>query len=161
MSDVQETDLPGIGKRFDFETSSGDRVGVIVHRTGRRDLLLYSRQDPDSCQAVLALSEADVLTLVEVLGGSRITAHLTAVQQEVEGLAIDWIDVDASSQWAGKSLAEAAVHTRTGVSVVAIMRDDETVPAPAADTVLRAGDRVVAVGTPQGVSQLDRELSGD
>jgi TrkA domain protein len=161
MSDVQETDLPGIGKRFDFETSSGDRVGVIVHRTGRRDLLLYSRQDPDSCQAVLALSEADVLTLVEVLGGSRITAHLTAVQQEVEGLAIDWIDVDASSQWAGKSLAEAAVHTRTGVSVVAIMRDDGTVPAPAADTVLLPGDRVVAVGTPEGVSQLDRELSGD
>jgi len=160
MSDVQETDLPGIGKRFDFETSSGDRVGVIVHRTGRRDLLLYSRHDPDSCEAVLDLSEADVLTLVEVLGGSRITAHLTAVQQEVEGLAIDWIEVDASSQWAGKSLAEAAVHTRTGVSVVAIMRGDETVPAPAADTVLRPGDRVVAVGTPRGVSQLDRELSG-
>ncbi|GIU87933.1 MAG: potassium transporter TrkA [Acidimicrobiia bacterium] len=160
MGDVQETDLPGIGKRFDFETSSGARVGVIVHRTGRRDLLLYSRDDPDSCQTVLALSDADVLTLVEILGGSRITAHLTAVQQEIEGLAIDWIDVDDSSRWAGKTLAEAAVHTRTGVSIVAIMRADETVPAPAADTELLPGDRVVAVGTPQGLSQLAQELSG-
>jgi TrkA domain protein len=52
MGDVQETQLPGVGIRYDFVTKEGDRVGVLVHRSGRRELLLYQRDDPDSCQAV-------------------------------------------------------------------------------------------------------------
>jgi TrkA domain protein len=160
MAEVHETDLPGVGTRFEYRTSNGDRLAVIVHRSGAREILTYDREDPDACHTVLRLSAADSLTLVELLGASRVTTHLGQVQQELEGLTIDWLTVAPASQWAERTLAEAAVHARTGVSIVAILRDEETLPAPSADVTLQPGDRLVAVGRPDGVAQLERELAG-
>jgi TrkA domain protein len=57
-------------------------------------------------------------------------------------------------------MAEAAIHTRTGVSVVAVIRGDEAFHAPGADFEIHVDDRVVAIGTAAGVAQLERELSG-
>ncbi|NUR92910.1 MAG: potassium transporter TrkA, partial [Nonomuraea sp.] len=51
--EVEQTALPGIGLRHDFTTRAGRRVGVISHRTGRRDLVIYDQDDPDrACQTV-------------------------------------------------------------------------------------------------------------
>jgi TrkA domain protein len=158
MAEVRETELPGVGTRFDFTTSSGESVAVLVHRSGRRELLVYHRDDPDRCHTALRLSSEDTLTLVEVLGASRVIANLAAAQQELAGLAIDWLTVDAASRWVGHTLAEAAIHTRTGVSVVAIIRSGEAIDAPRAETELLPGDRVVAIGTASGVAQIEREL---
>ena len=38
--DIQETNLPGVGLRHDFTTRAGRQLGVVTHRTGRRDLLV-------------------------------------------------------------------------------------------------------------------------
>lgn len=160
MAEVRETELPGVGTRFDFTTSVGEPVSVLVHRSGRREILVYDRDDPDQCRTALRLSSDDTLTLVEVLGASRVITSLAAAQQELAGLAIDWLTVAASSQWVGRTLEDAAIHTRTGVSIVAIIRGDEAIDAPGADTLLMRDDRVVAIGTAEGVAQLERELSG-
>ncbi len=70
MAEVQHTSLPGVGDRRDFVTEHGDRIGVITHRDGRRELLLYRREDPDSCEVVAKLSEEDVRRLAEMFGAS-------------------------------------------------------------------------------------------
>jgi TrkA domain protein len=67
VSEVRETLLPGVGVRHEFTTSSGERVAVLTHRSGRRELAVYDRADPDACTTVLHLSPDDTLTLVEVL----------------------------------------------------------------------------------------------
>jgi hypothetical protein len=38
---VSETPLPGIGVRYEFVTEDGARLGVIHHRTGVRELVLF------------------------------------------------------------------------------------------------------------------------
>jgi TrkA domain protein len=68
MGDVQETDLPGIGTRFEFRASGGEHVAVVVHRSGTRELAVYDSEDPDLCRSVLRLSPGDARTLVELLG---------------------------------------------------------------------------------------------
>jgi TrkA domain protein len=158
MSEVSETKLPGIGVRYDFETTSGSSIGVLVHRTGRRDVLVYSPNDPDVCLFQLELDGEDARTLTELLGSSRIARELTAVQQNLAGLAIDWIRIDPEAEWAGKSLKDAAVHTNTGVSVVAIIVDEHPIAAPGADDVLAPGAVAVAVGTPEGLELLTARL---
>ncbi len=95
MTDIQETALPGIGLRFDFVTRSGERIGVISHHSGRRDLLIYNRTDPDACAVTLRLEEDETRALAELLGGSHVTKELTDLQQ-VEGLAIDWLPIHAA-----------------------------------------------------------------
>jgi TrkA domain protein len=151
MADVSETTLPGLGVRYDFETSQGIRIGVLVRRTGRRDLLIYSRDDPDACTAELSLEPDDALALAELLGAPRIAEHLAAVQQHVEGLSIDWLVVEEGAEWAGMALRDARVRTNTGVSVVALIRGDGVIAAPGADDVLEPGATVVAVGSAEGL----------
>jgi len=41
--EVERTALPGIGLRHVFTTSNGRRLGVVSHRSGRRDLVVYDR----------------------------------------------------------------------------------------------------------------------
>ena len=156
--EIRETELPGAGVRYDFTTGAGDPLGVLVHRSGRRDLFVYSQDDPDACVSTLRLDAQDARTLAELLGASRVTAQLVALQQDVAGLGIDWVDVEDGSAWAGQSLADARVHTTTGVSIVAIIRAGEALPAPGPDAVMEAGDVCVAVGRPEGLARLAEHL---
>lgn len=162
VSEVRETELPGVGTRFDFQTATGTRLAVLVHRSGRREILVYDDpQDPDRCRTALSFNAEETATLVELLGASRITAHLSSMQLQLKDLTIDWLDVQPGSRWAERTLQEAAVHTRTGVSVVAILRGGETLPAPGAETRILPGDRLIAIGRPDGVAQLGSELAGE
>ncbi len=158
MAEVSETRLPGVGARYDFATVSGTRLGVLMHRTGRRDLLIYSREDSAACDYTLELDPEDAVTLAELLGASRIAEQLAAVQQDIEGLAIDWIRIDPSSEWAGRTLGEAGVHSNTGVSVVAVIGADGAVAAPGAADVLTPGATALAIGTPEGLELLALKL---
>jgi TrkA domain protein len=154
MAEVTETQLPGVGVRHDFTTADGERVGVLTHRSGRREILVYSAIDPDQGMTVLHLSATDTRTLAELLGSSQVSEAVIAVQQQVEGLAIDWINVPAHSRFVGSTIADGRFRTRTGASVIAVLRGATTIPAPEADFVFEAGDVVVGVGTPEGLTEL-------
>lgn len=153
MPDVSETRLPGVGVRHEFTTAGGERVGVLSHRSGRRELVVYDRSDPDAATTVLHLDRDDTRTLAELLGASQVSEALTSVQQ-VEGLAIDWIPIPPGSRFAEATIADGAFRTRTGASVVAVVRGDSTIAAPGPDHLFEAGDVAVAVGTPEGLAQL-------
>lgn len=154
MPEVSETRLPGVGVRHEFVTAGGERVAVVTHRTGRRELAVYDRADQDACTTVLHLSADDTRTLGELLGGSAVSEAVAAVQQRLEGLAIDWIAVPPKSSFVGATIAEGAFRTRTGASIVAVVRGGTTLPAPGPDHGFEAGDVVVAVGTTEGLGQL-------
>jgi TrkA domain protein len=153
MRDVTETPLPGVGVRFEFTSGAGERVGVLVHRGGRRELMVYDAADPDRCSTLLRLDADDTYTLNELLGGSRVSEVTLAVSNTIQGLAIDWLTIPSTSAMAGHSIGEGKIRTQTGVSIVAILRGDATIPAPSPEEVLAAGDVLVSVGTPPGIEQ--------
>lgn len=154
MADVTETMLPGVGVRHEFVTAEGDRVAVLTHRTGRRELAVYDRRDPDTSRSVLHLSPDDTRTLAELLGTSAVGETVAAVQQRLEGLTIEWTTVPEGSRFAGATIADGDFRSRTGASIVAVVRGTTTLPAPGPEHRLEGGDVVVAVGTPDGLAQL-------
>lgn len=156
MPDVTEVRLPGVGVRHEFTTAEGERIGVLSHRSGRREIVVYDREDPDRCRAMLHLSSDDTRTLAELLGAPHLTEALASVQR-IEGLAIEWVTVARTSAAAGSTIGERRYRAVTGSSIVAVLRGESTVPSPGPEERLEAGDVVVAVGTPTGLSQL-REL---
>jgi len=156
VADVTEMRLPGVGVRHDYVTATGDRVGVLTHRSGRRELLLYDRDDPDRCRTVLQLGPPDAHTLADLLGGPQLSEAVTSVQR-IEGLVIDWLTVTPGSRFVGSTIGEGQFRTRTGASIVAVVAGDTTVPSPDPGYRFGPGDVTVAVGTPDGLAQL-REL---
>lgn len=158
MADVTEVRLPGVGVRHEYTTTDGERIAVLSHRNGRREIAVYDRDDPDRCRAILHLSPDDTRTLAELLGAPHLSEALSSVQR-VEGLALDWIRVAPTSAAAGSSIGQGRFRALTGASIVALVRGDATVPSPGPDQRLEAGDMAVAVGTPAGLARL-RELLG-
>jgi TrkA domain protein len=157
MADVRETKLPGVGVRHEFTTEDGDDIGVLVHHDGRREIMIYDSDDPDKCSTLVSLSAADTRTVSELLGASRVTEAVAAVQQEIEGLAIEWIELTPDSPASGATIGDGMYRTKTGSSIVAVIRGGESIPAPGPEFPLLAGDVVVGVGTADGLAMM-REL---
>lgn len=159
MTRLEETSLPGVGKRLDFTSDDGNRIGVIHHRTGRRELFVCTAEDPDSVSQSLSLSDEDSHVLAEALGGSTVIENLHSLQQQIEGLAIDWLTLGSGTPYSGKSIGDARIRTRTGVSVVAVIRGEQAVPAPGPEFVIQAEDTLVVVGTSEGIKKVDEILT--
>lgn len=159
MVEIEETQLPGVGVRHDFVTHGGIRIGVIAHRSGHRELLVYDQRDPDACRDVVRLEEDDTRALADLLGGSQVVETLARVQS-VEGLTIDWLPVEPGAACAGSQIDHSDLRERTGVSIVAVVRGGETIASPAPDFRLQPGDTAVAIGTPEGIRQAFTLLRG-
>lgn len=161
MVDVIETPMPGVGVRYGMTTRGGRAVGVVSHHTGRRDLVVYDLEDPDAALVSVELTEDEGKALGELLGGSRIVEQIQDLAHQVEGLMIDWVRVDAASPLAHQTLSDAEVRTRTGASIVALVRGDEAIPAPGGDDQLLPGDTAVVVGAPDAVKALASALQAE
>jgi TrkA domain protein len=158
--EVFETPLPGIGVRHEFMTRSGERVGVLTRRDGRRELLLYDRSDRDTTREAVELAPDEAATMVELLGGSRITERLEDLRHEVEGLSIQWCSMEQGKGLTGRTIGEGRIRTVTGATVVAVIRGDVSVPGPGPDFELTGGDVVLVMGSEDAVDAAERVLLG-
>lgn len=150
--EVEETALPGIGLRYDFETSDGHRVGVVSHRSGRRELVVYDTDDPDTGRTVLNLTDEEGDTLAELLGAPRIVEKLADLHRQVEGLQTREIRLTPGSPYDGRTLADTRARTRTGASVVAVVRDGQVHASIRPDFRFASGDTVVVTGTAESTA---------
>ena len=160
MTRIEETPLPGVGLRHEFRAEDGSRVGVIHHKSGRRELFVCPPEDPDAVVLSLNLSGEESHALSEALGGSTVIENLQDLEQRVEGLAIDWLKVEDGSPYATKTVGDTRIRTRTGVSVVAVIRGERAHPAPGPEFRIQRGDTLVVVGTSEGIKAVAEILSG-
>jgi K+:H+ antiporter subunit KhtT len=151
--DVEVTRLPGVGTLQEFTTDTGRRVGVLTHKDGHRELLVSDLTDPDACSATVPLTEPECVALGSLLGAPNLVAQLRAEQSEVPGVATSQFPVTVGSPYAGRTLADTALRTRTGASVVAVLRAGAVSASPRPDFRFETGDLVVIVGTSDGLKQ--------
>ena len=159
MAEINETSLPGVGLRHEFVCESGDRIGVITRHSGRRDLLLFDEDDPDTVSESAALTPDEARVLADMLGGATLVERFDDLRQHIAGLSIDWLPVADASRFAGQALGTTEMRTRTGVSAIAVLRGGHAIPAPGPEQVLLGGDTVVVVGTADGIDAAARLLS--
>ncbi len=159
--DVTETDLPGVGKKHELPLGDGRELVVVTHNTGKREVHVRPEPDADS-ERLLTLTDRQARTLGTILEG---TYFQPVGSDEVEtllaeGTLLEWYRVDEGSPLAGETLESAGVGQTTGVTVVAIERDEEVIAGPGAGTALRAGDTLVVVGDREGCDRFEALLTG-
>ncbi len=150
--DVQEILLPGVGLRFEFENQDGDRIGVVARRSGDFDLCVYRSDDPDQAREFLRLSGEEAEALAQILGAPRIAERFADLTREVPGLDAGQVEVRSGSPLVDQPLGDTRARTRTGASIVAIVRDEEVMASPGPEEILRAGDVLVIIGTDDGIA---------
>jgi TrkA domain protein len=147
---VEETPLPGIGIRKEITLATGRRVGVVIHRDGRSELIVSRRDDPDASAVSVSLTVEEAAGLGSLLGGAQLVSQLTAEHRDIPGVNTEQVLIDPTSPFSGRTLGDTQL--RTSASVVAILRSGEVLPSPTPDFGLRTGDVLVIVGTASGLA---------
>ena len=147
MTQVTQTRLPGIGTKFTLATAHGGRLAVIQHNDGVREIYYFRRRDADEPAAVIQLEDDEARQLGAVIGGAYERPKVVEDLEMVLGeLAIEWVPVQDGSPAIGRSLAECAFRARTGITIIAILREPEPVTGAQPDDVIQQGDTLVTVG---------------
>ncbi len=150
--DVKEVLLPGVGLRYEFTSHKGDRIGIIARRGGDFDVVLYGVDDPDQARPVFRLTDEEADTVAQILGAPRIAERFTELTREVPGLEAGQIHLAPGGPFVDRPLGETHARTRTGASIVAIVRDEDVLASPGPAEVLLAGDVLIVIGTEEGIA---------
>jgi TrkA domain protein len=158
--ELRETRLPGVGFKFSFRTAQGGRLSVILHNDGQREIYFYRRGDDEEPKAVIELHDDEARQLGAILGGAYERPKIVEELEMALGeLQIEWIPVPDTSPAIGRTLAECGLRAKTGVTVIAILREPEPVSGAQPDDVIQQGDTLVGVGKAGQFSEFRRLLA--
>jgi TrkA domain protein len=158
--DVNEVLLPGVGLRYEFTTHEGNRMGVVARRSGEIEVVVYSAQDPDESRSVVRLNREEADTLAEILGAPRMAERFADLTKEIPGLSAGQVEVAPGSPFVGRPLGATRARTRTGASIVAIVRGETVLASPPPAQVLQGGDVLVVIGTHDGIAGVEQIVQG-
>lgn len=157
--DIREHDLPGVGKKFALSTDAGDRITVIIHNTGHREIYHFQKGEDFPFFAV-RLEDAEARKFGALLSGAYFQpAVAESMEMVLEQLSVEWLKVRSASPLQGQSIADAAIRERTGASIIAILRDGRAYPNPQPGDRIQPGDTLMVVGDREQVSRFKALLN--
>ena len=146
-SEVRETRLPGVGVKYTCVPAHGGRVAIIQHNDGMREIYVFRHRDDDEPRAVLQLEDDEARQLGALLGGAYERPKVVEdLEMAIGELAIEWVPVPDTSPAIGKTLAECGFRQKTGITIIAILREPEPVAGAQPHDVIEEGDTLVTVG---------------
>lgn len=144
---VYESDLPGVGKKFEIELDEAERLVVVIHNTGKREVFL--RKGEEDSKKLFDLSDRLARQVGSILGGAYFQPVSSDTTETMLGddSMLEWVKVAEGSEIVGETLETLDFRTETGASVVSIQRGDETKSNPGPETVIQADDTLIILGT--------------
>jgi voltage-gated potassium channel len=153
-------------------TDAENVYAVLSARVLRPDLFIVCRAESEDSIRKLQRAGADRVISPYQIGAVQIaqTAIRPAVVDFVElatsadnlELAMEEITVGRTSPIAGNTILSANLRQRFGVIVVGIQHHDRRMDFnPEPETTIRAGDKLVVLGRPQSLKQLEVEAAAN
>ncbi|MDS0280502.1 cation:proton antiporter regulatory subunit [Haloarcula onubensis] len=158
---VYETDVPGVGKKFEVEIGGDERLVVLLHHDGKREL--FHKPDPDTdAERLFTLDGRLAREVGAILQGAYFQPVETDnVEVPLGEAIIEWLDVSEGSPLVDRTLAQAGVRQQTGASIIAIQRGSDTLPNPDPEETIAAGDILVTLGTRDEQSAVESLVDDD
>ncbi|WP_019390538.1 cation:proton antiporter regulatory subunit [Priestia filamentosa] len=157
---IKESDLPGIGRKFEILTKENEKLTIIVHDDGRREVYHFDEDDHDEMLSSITLEDNEARQIAAILGGMVYKPQaLESIEVAFDDLIIEWFKVEPGSKAVGKTLGELDVRQNYGVTVIAIIKKDkQKLTNPGADAVVESHDRLVLSGERKELKTLETSL---
>jgi TrkA domain protein len=148
MSFFSESNLPGIGKKINCTTHSKEKITLIIHHDGKREL--YIMDNGGTPVAGISLLDEEARRIGAFLSGAKYTPRsVKNLESALEGIKIDWIRLQKGSPIIGKQLGVLNIRKKTKVSIAAVLNDDQFIPNPSPEYIFKEGDTCVVMGEPE------------
>lgn len=155
---IYETEVPGVGHKFEMELDGSERLVVLIHHSGKREVYLRPDENADS-QKLFGLSGKQARQFGSILEGAYFQpVEMDDIQVPLGEAVIEWVEIEPESPVVGQTLRTAKIREQTGASVIAIQRGEETLANPKPDTAIEAEDILVTLGTREVQQALDTLL---
>jgi len=130
---------------------------ALTARELRADVTIVARASDEDSESKLKRAGADrVISPYKASGTemARLALHpqVAGSRDVTSEYRVEEMEIAVGAEGAGRAIADV----RGGSIIVALRRDGQFDPQPPGDTVLRAGDVVVAMGTPRTMDRLEK-----
>lgn len=160
MSTISEGYLPGIGRKFQIETLRGDRLVVVIHDDGKRELYYFERNNLERVASVITLSDGEARQIAGIVGGlSYVPKALPTAEVVLDDLVLEWFTIERGAAAIGKTIRELQARTVTGASIISIIEPNHVKRTnPEADTLLNEGATLILAGDRRNIAALKKLL---
>lgn len=147
MKLVKETDLPGIGKKFLLNTRSRDKIVVIVHDDGRREIYQYYREDPNESISMVTLDDEESRCIAAILGGMTYRPKALETEVDLGDMVIEWYKIEPGAYAIGKSIGDLCVRQSTGGTIIGIIEQNKSKTInPGPEAMIHDGATLIILG---------------
>ena len=158
---IYESDLPGVGKKFEIDLGDESTLVIVIHNTGKREV--FKREGEEDSVKLFEISDQLSRQVGSILEGAYfqpIATDTTETMLDDDSL-LEWVKVPDGSGIIGRTLRELDFRNVTGASVVAIQRDDDTESNPGPETVVEADDTLIILGTREACQRAESLAAGE
>lgn len=159
---IRESELPGIGQKFEIITRNDEKLVIVIHDDGRRELYHFDNEHEDVISSI-TLNDQESRQMASIIGGMVYKPQaLETIEMSLGDLVIEWFKVEPGSMAINQTIGSIDIRSNYNVTVIAhSKKGKKQLNNPGPDSIIETGDTLVISGKRKDIRNLIRELLTD